>query len=745
MSNQPTTFANAVNPYLSDVGVGLVFGLGYYLINYLYKDKKEDKKEAFEKINNKVSYESCTTTEDYNQLVKINEANEKLNPFELIEKMTKAHLSPDINTYNNLLNSCFIQGNFEYAEKLTEDLFDFASPVQPDLSTFNILLKGISYKIDYLNQDQQDDKDKQIKALDKILSQMSVLSETSTTIIKPNDVTINTSLDILIKAGETKRAWELFENMEKNYGVKPDKYSFSTIIKALKYDPNPEKLEKAFGIIELLKTESENKNNDEIIFNCLIDVCVRLQLMDKAETLFQEMKDLKVEPTKVTYAILIKGYGQVYDLEKAFSIFEEMKLANLPPNEIVYGCLLNACVKCSNLEKVTAVYQEMKLHKLEMNVVLYTTLIKAYTKVKDLNSALDVYYTMLSDSNVAPNIVVYNAILDCCVECQNTKKLNEIYQQIRDKAINANNTDNTPQPDLITYSTVIKGYARAKDIEKVFDIYAFLKENIDQFKLDEIIFNSILDGCAKTGNYTRAMDIHKDMSDLNIQKSNVTYSILVKIYSNAGHENKAMAILEEMKLKGIKPGIIVYTCLIQTCLKNKKPHKAVELFEEMKLTNKPDHVLYNTIINGCIYHQLFDAAAKYVIESFQRNIKIANDLYNTILYKLTANYCTLKHEKKIEYTSTIIRLAKEKMVNINEDASAKVAKLIYSYNGNDNNNNTNDFKRSQNYNNNKNYYNNNGNRGYTSYNKNNNANNNNNKQSDFKRKDFIKGGSIYEQ
>ena len=97
----------------------------------------------------------------------------------------------------------------------------------------------------------------------------------------------------------------------------------------MKYELDPSKLEKAFGILEYLKNKTGTVSNDEIIFNCLIDVCLKLNSMDKAEKVFREMKEIGVVPSKITYAIMIKGYGQVYNLEKAFEVFDEMKLANI--------------------------------------------------------------------------------------------------------------------------------------------------------------------------------------------------------------------------------------------------------------------------------------------------------------------------------------------------------------------------------------------------------------------------------
>jgi len=59
-----------------------------------------------------------------------------------------------------------------------------------------------------------------------------------------------------------------------------------------------------------------------------------------------------------------------------------------------------------------------------------------------------------------------------------------------------------------------------------------------------------------------ALKVYKNMEILRIKPSNVTYSILVKIYGKQRNLPKALGVLEEMKKDGIKPGLIVYTCLL---------------------------------------------------------------------------------------------------------------------------------------------------------------------------------------
>ena len=191
-----------------------------------------------------------------------------------------------------------------------------------------------------------------------------------------------------------------------------------------------------------------------------------------------------------------------------------------------------------------------------------------------------------------------------------------------------------------------------------------------------------MDGCAKTQNLEKALIIYEDMLKNGIKRSNVTYSILIKLYANNKMEDQALQILDEMIKNCIKPGIIVYTCLIQTCLKSKKFEKAASLFEQLKKDGlNPDHVLYNTITNGCLYHKKWDMAASYTIESFSKNIKMATDIYKIVLDKLTQHYVNIPMSQKCDYASKILTCLKERGITIEDSVFEKVSRMIYKNQG----------------------------------------------------------------
>jgi len=51
------------------------------------------------------------------------------------------------------------------------------------------------------------------------------------------------------------------------------------------------------------------------------------------------------------------------------------------------------------------------------------------------------------------------------------------------------------RPDLITYSTMIKGYCKDKNIEAALVMLDTMQQ--ENIKADEVLYNSLLDGCCK--------------------------------------------------------------------------------------------------------------------------------------------------------------------------------------------------------------------------------------------------------
>lgn len=138
-----------------------------------------------------------------------------------------------------------------------------------------------------------------------------------------------------------------------------------------------------------------------------------------------------------------------------------MKEHNLIPNSVTYGCLIDACVKNNKVEKAMEIFETMKQDGVQLNTIIYTTIIKGFAKIYKLDKALEIYEVMKQDDKIKPNNVTYNSLLDCCVRCSNMITASRVFDEM---------TMSTTKPDLITYSTMIKGYCKERNIERALEL-----------------------------------------------------------------------------------------------------------------------------------------------------------------------------------------------------------------------------------------------------------------------------------
>merc|ERR1719235_1066887 len=158
------------------------------------------------------------------------------------------------------------------------------------------------------------------------------------------------------------------------------------------------------------------------------------------------------------------------------------------------------------------------------------------------------------------------------------------------------------EPDIITYSTIVKGYCLEGDVYKAF---AFLEDmkNDDNFAPDEIMYNSILDGCAKQHRVDDALKLLEEMKAAGVIPSNYTLSILVKLLGHARRLSQAFKLVEELSQKhGFRPNVQVYTCLVQACLLNRRLERALTLHDTMVADSgcRTDEKFYAVLARGCL-------------------------------------------------------------------------------------------------------------------------------------------------
>jgi len=142
----------------------------------------------------------------------------------------------------------------------------------------------------------------------------------------------------------------------------------------------------------------------------------------------------------------------------------------------------------------------------------------------------------------------------------------------------------------------------------------------DKFVADEIMYNSILDGCAKQHRVDDAMGLLEEMKTAGVVPSNYTLSILVKLLGHARRLSQAFKLVEELSQQhGFRPNVQVYTCLVQACLVNRRLERAIALHDTMVADAgcTTDSKFYAVLARGCLQLQQPLKAVEVVRAAFQ--------------------------------------------------------------------------------------------------------------------------------
>jgi pentatricopeptide repeat protein len=346
------------------------------------------------------------------------------------------------------------------------------------------------------------------------------------------------ALEELMRKRGVDEAWNALEEMQQQ-GNLTDKYTVSRMLMKTVGDNrsrlNPSRVYRVISLVEKF-IEMQPKDVDEVLLNALLDTCCRLKDLNRLESIMQRMRDLNITPSPVTLGILVKTYGQAGNIEKVLQVWDEMEKQRGQANAVTYGCMIDACVKCNRLDKGIEIFKDMRETGKHRNTILYTTLIKGYGLEKDLKSAIELFREMPMEG-VPYNTITYNSIIDACVKSGDLETAESLLREITLPGSGL-------EPDLITFSTLLKGYCQIADLDKALQVAEAIKGS--GLRCDELVYNTLMDGCVKANDVTAGVGLFEEMVQCGLRPSAITHSILARLYQRAGYEEDASEAVAQL-------------------------------------------------------------------------------------------------------------------------------------------------------------------------------------------------------
>jgi len=373
-----------------------------------------------------------------------------------------------------------------------------------------------------------------------------------------------------VVAQNRRAAWRLVQEMQ-DAGYKPNAVTCSILLKIISSPAHANQLPRVLQMVQAMEMPS-----DDVLLCSMMQACLRAERLDLLAELSR--RPLGDHPFSAPlYGSMIKAFGQARNMEQVWSLWKDMKARGVEPSAVTLGCMVEALVVNGETDEAWVLVQEtwQKDHQRQLvNTVTYSSLLKGLANQPDKMMEL---YEEMKVRKVECNTITYNTILNCFAQCRTMRRVPQILEDMR-------NSNPPAAPDMVTYSTLVKGFCASGDLDTALGILQEMRKQ-GTFTPDEMLYNTLLSGCAREQRISDALRIVNEMRSTGIAPSNYTLSMLVKLLGRCKRLGQVFSIVEELTAEfGIRLNIQVYTCMIQACFHNRQPAKALTLLTDLLLT-----------------------------------------------------------------------------------------------------------------------------------------------------------------
>lgn len=479
----------------------------------------------------------------------------------LEEVQREGRVAPDVQLLNYVLFACVAsQDAF-----LTKRLFEFIEGAGvADIVTYNTMLKSFSLS-------------GQLEEAEKILRRMRGRS------VPPDEVSFNLLVNAAVCCGRIDRAWHYVDELKTAHMV-PDKFTISSLVKSLQPGQNPKLIQRTLRLMD-----GVDVCEDLILLSTCIDATLRLGDMERLRRLLDRFENSSLSPNAHAYGTLIKAYGRLGNLSRVWALWSDLQnKKNMEPTNYTYGCMLDILLSNNLLADATQLFCKM-VQQGVVDAVHFSILVKGLSKYNDqgVRLALEAYSVLQSStafrrggvgggkgvrgrgegeksqSQLALNTISFNALLHLCVVNGRMADALRLFHDME--------RQDTVAPDLISYSTVIKGLCCCPGDAPLERALSLLDQMQKRYGIrpDAIVFNTLIQGAATRKNPALVEHLLKLMQQSNVPPSSYTLCQCVKLYGKCNNLQRALELANELPSRfGFSVDGYVYTALIAACVSN---------------------------------------------------------------------------------------------------------------------------------------------------------------------------------
>jgi len=315
----------------------------------------------------------------------------------------------------------------------------------------------------------------------------------------------------------------------------------------------------------------------EVDFNRVLNIYSSTGKMDMAHRVIalQERTPHAPALSPVTYSILVKGYGKLCDAENIDMLLRHAAATDenqniMKPDTIFFNSLMDAYINCGQFYKAKTILMSMALNDNFVNGAIN----RKYT-IQDLKSDKNSFFKFALHVCPPPNLRSYNTLLKGYAKQGLLEDALRLSEEM--KTLGSLSGDTGRWWDHVTTNTLVKTAVVAKKFELAQDIlddHTVAKESIrDSRRHDHPnadAYTTLMDGYAKDGKLKQAISLLKIMEIRKMEPNEYHYSCLIGSLAREGkidHAEKMLAYVRSTRVIDRKHQRTIYNAYISGLVK----------------------------------------------------------------------------------------------------------------------------------------------------------------------------------
>jgi len=357
---------------------------------------------------------------------------------------------------------------------------------------------------------------------------------------------------------------------------------------------------RALNYYRSFERDGRERDFSEALISAFIQSAIRVGKIDVVERLLRSVKRHGGAPSCDFWRTTLKMLSSRKHFDACLSIYQVWG-SSLPADKVIFSCLINGALENGAADRAATMLDRYRESDLDPKD--YVLFFRTYVAVSDMESAEKVF------KELGPNMtsLMLNLLILTCVKSKEPERalehLHEAtkFQESRNEMPNA--ADNEPIVDVVSYNTVIKGFAQAGMLPRCFDCLHEMRAcNLEP---DDVTFGTLLDLCISDSDMGAANQIVNLLMQGDRPVDTVMCTLFIKGLVRAQKVPKAFELYEEMKLRnieGAKPDIVTYSVLIKAAVDMHDLEKALQLVEDLVSAGQvPDDIILTHLLEGCRY------------------------------------------------------------------------------------------------------------------------------------------------